>query len=128
MIAKIWYHYQKQGSAWFKILVLTGYHWLPEFCLRVVTGYHFMLRFWPHLNPSQPVTGYQRLPKNKNFSGNRPVHMVTKNRVAAPADLWIYFRCCSQINSRPIFEKRIWKLFRILKAWVRFSINANFPA
>ena len=73
----------EQGSAWFKIWLVTGYHWLPEFgsqggyrlplvtrilvsgLLPVTTGYqNFGLRWCtslPHLSRLPVTSGYQKI-------------------------------------------------------------------
>ena len=35
--------------------MVTGYHWLPEFCLRVVAGYHWLPEFWPQVGNRLPM-------------------------------------------------------------------------
>ena len=52
--------------------MVTGYHWLPEFCLRIVTGYHWLPEFRLRV-----VTGYHWLPEFWSQIGNR-LPLVTK--------------------------------------------------
>ena len=48
-----------------------------DFKFALITRSFLMILFGHSIAPSKPVTGYQRLPKNQNFSGNQPFTMVT---------------------------------------------------
>ena len=55
-----------QGSVCFKIWLVTGYHWLPEFLSQVGHRLPMVTKFYdfdrlPFLNEAD-VTGYHRLP------------------------------------------------------------------
>ena len=53
-----------QGSAWFKIWLVTGSHWLPEFRSQKVTGYHLLPEFWSQ-------GGYHWLPVTADYQISR---------------------------------------------------------
>ena len=61
-----------QGSACFKIWLVTGYHWLPEFWsqvgyrLPIVTKFYDLDRL-PFLTEAD-ITGYHRLPTRRKSS------------------------------------------------------------